>query len=139
MAERKTVIQRWAVFPWVTVGEITVVGTSFRGATLELPWRDNQPDVSCILHGVYKIVRDTFRGKYVNYRIVDVPGRESVEIHRGNTLNDTRGCPLIGTSVMLKTSTEYAYLSESARAFEAWMVAMGGAQEATLEIREPFR
>jgi hypothetical protein len=103
---------------------------------LELPWRDNEQDVSCILHGLYKIARDTFQGKYANYRIMDVPGRSNVEIHRGNTLADTRGCPLIGTSVMLKTGTEYAYLSESAKAFEAWMVAMGGVESATLEIRE---
>lgn len=134
--ERRAIIQRWGHFPWVTAGQIMVIGTDYRGAVLELPWRDNQPNVSCILHGVYKIVRDTFKGRYPNYRIIDVPGRSDIEIHRGNTLADTEGCPLIGSSITIKTGEQYAYLNESTKAFERFMTAMGGAVEATLEIRE---
>ena len=65
--------------------------------TLELPWKDNQPDVSCIPEGEYQVSRNqTAKG---GFRLHDVPGREGVLIHAGNTIRDILGCILVGKSL----------------------------------------
>jgi hypothetical protein len=136
---KRAVLTRYGYFPWATVGEIVVPGTSFRGAVLELPWRDNSPNVSCVLAALYKMKRDTFKGKYVNYKILDVPGREAIELHRGNTVADTRGCPLIGSTAIVKTAERSAVLAESTKAFNAFMLAMENEEIAELEIVDTRR
>lgn len=66
---------------------------------LEEPWRDNQQDVSCIPEGEYELEYEYSPSKgRALWTIVDVPGRSYVRIHIGNTVDDTEGCPLTGTS-----------------------------------------
>ena len=64
--------------------------------TLELPWRDNKPNVSCIPQGYYDVVRHTSPSKGDCYEVLDVPAREHILIHVGNFPTDTQGCILIG-------------------------------------------
>jgi hypothetical protein len=65
--------------------------------TLENPWKNNVPFVSCIPEGLYGLTRDTFKDRYPNYRIVNPPpGRWGIEIHRGNNIEHTSGCILVG-------------------------------------------
>lgn len=66
--------------------------------SLELPWKDNKRNFSCIppLSYACKLFNSDSRGEA--YRIFDVPGRDSVLIHSGNFLSDTKGCVLIGES-----------------------------------------
>jgi hypothetical protein len=59
---------------------------------LELPWRDNQTDISCIPRGVY--LCQWGRGNLIHVR--DVPGRIGIQIHPGNFIHETRGCLLPG-------------------------------------------
>lgn len=72
--------------------------------TLEEPWKDNEPQVSCIPVGIYKVVRHgwekdtTVHFKNV-WRLLDVPGRQAILIHAGNTTEDTKGCILVGLGV----------------------------------------
>ncbi len=66
--------------------------------TLELPWRENAKNVSCILPGEYQCVPHSgprFRGVW---RLLSVPGREGVLIHPGNTIADIQGCIAVGQS-----------------------------------------
>jgi hypothetical protein len=64
--------------------------------TLEEPWRDNQPKVSCIPPGVYKCApHNGFHFRDV-WKVENVPGRSAILIHAGNTLDDTEGCILVG-------------------------------------------
>ena len=74
--------------------------------TLELPWRDNEPNISCIPAGEYK-VRMRISGKYGEvYHIKDVPNRSYILIHSGNWAGDikkgfkthVKGCILLGKS-----------------------------------------
>ena len=67
--------------------------------SLENPWEDNKPFVSCIPPGKYAIKPDTFRDQYENVAVLDVPGRSAIEFHRGNTALDTSGCILPGMSI----------------------------------------
>ena len=71
--------------------------------SLELPWKNNDSFVSCIPTGEYNVVKYS-SDKYRDcFQILDVPGRDGVLIHTGNTTEDTTGCPLTGTSFgMLK-------------------------------------
>jgi hypothetical protein len=67
--------------------------------TLELPWRGNQHNVSCIPEGTYevKLQFSPVHGRNL-YWLQDVPGRGAIEIHVGNTVVDSKGCILLGCS-----------------------------------------
>ncbi len=67
--------------------------------TLELPWLDNQTNVSCIPQGIYN-VSPYSSAKYPNvFEICSVPNRTAILIHIGNYTKDTRGCILVGLGV----------------------------------------
>jgi len=67
-----------------------------RFATLEPPWKDNERNISCIPAGVY-VIRPRTSPKFDDHLIVEnVPGREYILCHRGNTPEDTAGCVLVG-------------------------------------------
>lgn len=86
--------------------------------TLELPWKDNQTDVSCIPVGTYKAeLIHSPRFKKDLYVLNNVPDRSMVEIHIGNTINDTHGCILLGTQYSL---TQYGIIG-SVLAFNSFM------------------
>ena len=68
-------------------------------ASLELPWRQNQPNVSCIPPGVYvaRWLPRSGSGKYRRvWHVQDVPGRSGILIHGGNLPEHTWGCILPG-------------------------------------------
>jgi hypothetical protein len=66
--------------------------------TCEDPWNKNKRNVSCIPAGTYTF-KKRFSVKYKNHWILDnVPGRDLILIHAGNTINDTSGCILVGRS-----------------------------------------
>jgi len=65
--------------------------------SLELPWFGNARNVSCIPTGLYQ-AQYKFSGQRGHvYEIDDVPGRTAIQIHVGNTAQDTEGCILAGT------------------------------------------
>ena len=77
-----------------TLGSMTCIkddGQLFVCKTLELPWRNNESNVSCIPKGVYtcKYTRSAhfsqMKGHDVyTYEITNVPGRAGVRIHSAN-------------------------------------------------------
>lgn len=74
---------------------------------LELPWKDNQHDISCIPVGFYICTYDELLNKYW---VANVKNRELIQIHRGNSVKDTKGC-LVTAS---KTIGGYAWKSTKA-------------------------
>lgn len=66
--------------------------------SLELPWRDNTRNVSCIPEGEYRC--DVFRSERWDkvYEVQNVPGRSAILFHPGNTTADIEGCILLGTT-----------------------------------------
>ena len=81
------------------IGELFLNGERFCN-TLELPFRDNQRSVSCIPTGEYKVrlrlPRESATRDYIHLLVQDVPSRDYILFHRGNSAKDTHGCILVG-------------------------------------------
>src|SRR5688500_14099815 len=67
--------------------------------TLELPWRDNLNDLSCIPDGTYSANIRFDKKDQWRIQLLDVPDRGGVQIHIGNWPSEIQGCILVGTSV----------------------------------------
>lgn len=79
------------------LGRLSVEGTNISGYTLELPWRNNQTDISAIPLGEYQAILDESPSKnYLILRLMNVESRENVLMHGGNIPRDTKGCLLVG-------------------------------------------
>ena len=87
-----------------TTGEL-IVG-ELRFYTIEPPWRDNQPNISCIPQGTYTLMPH-LSPRFGRCLLVDnVPGRSDILFHAGNVGGDTNkglhthtlGCLLPGLS-----------------------------------------
>jgi hypothetical protein len=70
--------------------------------SLELPWRQNKRDISCIPHGIYLCKRH--ESKDNAFRVLDVPGRSGILIEIGNHYHESKGCIFIGTGFMSNIS-----------------------------------
>ena len=67
--------------------------------TCELPWKDNQVNVSCIPTGVYEATRVDSPRFGNTFEVKNVEGRTHILFHKGNfALRDSRGCILLGES-----------------------------------------
>jgi Family of unknown function (DUF5675) len=114
------VLQRLTTSSEGTFGTLLVNGRPYY-VTLELPWKNNQKDVSCIPPGEYKATR-MFSEKFkkVLFVLHNIPGRDLVEFHIGNTISNTEGCVLLGSEF---SKTEYAIV-DSRVAFDDFMIRM---------------
>ena len=101
--------------------------------SLELPWRGNSTNVSCIPEGEYRTyVRYSAHWGERVHQLLDVPGRTAVQIHRGNVAGDeslgfrshSHGCILLGLkpgelygqrAVMASTAAIHQLMSRTAR------------------------
>jgi len=85
-----------------TTGYLSVNGEVI-AYTLELPWRSNLKNKSCIPPGRYSgIIRYDHKDRW-RIELQRVPGnRTFVEIHAGNGPSDSLGCPLVGSTMNQK-------------------------------------
>ena len=61
--------------------------------SIELPWLNNQPKVSCIPEGRYRLKTLIPPGKSKLIQICDVPGRSGILIHAANdAFKELKGC-----------------------------------------------
>jgi hypothetical protein len=65
--------------------------------TLELPWRNNKKNESCILSGYYTVVPRTSEKFGKHLLVENVLNRDLVLFHFGNDPTDTEGCIITGT------------------------------------------
>ncbi len=94
------------------IGELYVNGT-FICYTLELPWKKNNNNVSCIPSGTYdaylRYTSEKAKREWVT-ELLNVPGRTAIQIHIGNEPVDIDGCTLVG----VRTSENFVSNSTSA-------------------------
>jgi len=77
------------------LGSLTLNGKELC-KTLELPWKDNAPQISCIPVGTYECQPwDSIKFPNV-WEITDVPDRVAILIHNANTPNQIKGCVAVG-------------------------------------------
>lgn len=100
--------------------------------TLERPWVNNEKDISCIPAGVYKCrkIRSPRFGD--TYEICDVPNRTHVLLHKGNFIEDTHGCVLVGEE--FSGTFDRPFVASSERGFLELMKLLNGAAEFDLVI-----
>ena len=87
-----------------TKGVLTFDEGGFTCKTLELPWKNNQKNVSCIPTGTYKCVLYPSSKFGLVSNLENVPSRSAILIHTGNFAgdvtkglkSDVEGCILVG-------------------------------------------
>jgi hypothetical protein len=79
--------------------------------TLELPYLNNEVNISCIPAASY-LCAPYSSPKYPNvYQVLGVPGRTSILFHKGNVIEDTEGCILLGNAFDKFTKHRMVYNS----------------------------
>lgn len=83
-------------------GLVVYCGTDivFTCKTLELPWLDNEPFISCIPKGTYKVKRRESDTYGEHWHVLDVIYRSLILIHHGNFHRDTEGCIILGREII---------------------------------------
>ena len=85
-----------------TFGQLTLGDKSW--FTVERPWAQNKPSVSCIPAGWYPMTLGMFysgdgpggKADYPAYEITEVPGRAQIKIHKANIATQVEGCVALG-------------------------------------------
>lgn len=114
--------------------------------TCEEEWKDNANGISCIPAGRYKLQRTIYhKHGFETFEVCNVPGRERILIHPGNTEEDTMGCILLGMRFdALRVHDEDASFHPlvkkfgvvaSQQAFRLFMAEMAGVQETEIDVR----
>jgi hypothetical protein len=102
--------------------------------TLEEPWRDNQPTISCIPLGRYtckRVESPKFGG---TFEVTNVPGRTHILFHKGNTTDDTHGCILVAEEFAGTNATPM--IASSKRGYDELMAKLAGHDTCDLEIHD---
>ena len=100
-----------------TIGKIYLNG-EFMSYSLELSWRDNRRNISCIPDGKYSVrlrtAKESATRDYLHLLVQDVPDRGYILMHIGNYASsdwpegdktDTKGCILTGCAIADKPDT----------------------------------
>lgn len=132
-------LERFGSTPMGTFGRLTLGDASW--FTVERPWMQNKPSVSCIPAGAYRMKLgffysgDGIGGKpdYPAYELLHVPGRALIKIHKGNRMLDVRGCIALGKD--LGAEGGMWCVRRSADAYAEFMAAAAQADVDTIAIR----
>ena len=94
--EKTAVIER-VYLPTETLGSWYVNG-ELVCKTLELPNKNNQRGISCIPEGTYEVIREAESNhhKYPHFRILDVPDRDGILVHKITYVSGLKGCIGVG-------------------------------------------
>jgi len=136
----KLEINRGASDGNMTYGMFIDKGVAF-AVCLELPWRNNKQNKSCIPAGIYHCKRRTW-GKYKGYfEIMNVPGRTGIIIHTGICDKHTLGCPLVGELFERFYYKNHWWngILKSRKGFNEFMSKVKDVDEFELEIRDSIR
>lgn len=85
------ILARYKTWDQGTFSEFVLPGFFLSVVMIELPWRGNAVDVSCIPCGEYRCTREffeDFKRPHWGYRVHGVPGRTGIRIHRANHAGD---------------------------------------------------
>ena len=117
-ATSKMKITRFSYTDQGTFGRFNLRGMTL--VTVERPWLNNAPNVSCIPIGEYECKpRYYHRGGYDASQVCDVPGRSYILFHVGNYVRNSQGCILINSEHVYSKNGMHGISSR--RAFNLFM------------------
>jgi len=116
-----------------TFGVLLIDGQVFC-VTLELPWRDNKEDISCIPAGLYGCKRVKSPKHGMTFEVCGVFARTDILFHVGNRPTNTKGCILLGRTYNILSEDRAVLFSK--RAVINFMERMTNIDECELEIVE---
>lgn len=96
--------------------------------TLEDSWINNKKEISCIPNGSYLCKRTNSPKFGETFMVQDVPNRTHILFHKGNTMEDTQGCILIGETF------ENEQIMYSGKGFSEFMQLLNGHEDFALVI-----
>ena len=112
-----------------TLGKLTYGDHTYY--TVERPWRDNRPFVSCIPDGEYKMRRvNSPKFGEDMWEIVDVPGRTHILLHVANGPGNVMGCIGLGQTIYPNLKG----VGSSRKAIDAFYDLTAGVTEETISI-----
>ena len=121
---------------FATFGQLVDEEQNVVCVTLELPWHENEHDVSCIPAGMYTAHRrHSPKHGYDLFELANVPNRANIELHIGNLPHDSLGCILLGSNLGIVNGQHG--ITGSAAAFRRFMDRMQGVDTFTLTITDP--
>ena len=124
---------RYGYLPTYTPGWLSISATpTSMIQTLELPWRDNKPGISCIPEGSYNLKQDHLSVTTPTYRVTHVPGRSGIRFDIANRLTELQGCIAVGTDLITLWNTPWMMWSRAAH--HALMSALAGGGPHTLTV-----
>ena len=129
------ILERFCYHPNATLGVIRLEGDIFY--TVERPWLDNKPNVSCIPEGEYEMSWRTSPRFGETWHIKDVPDRTHILIHVANFSKDVQGCiglgcELMGDTVAVSQSKAAVALFEYLTEGKEWTIKIVNAPTAAL-------
>lgn len=100
----KAIINRETFEDMQTTGTFSIVVDDkhvvFQCKTLELPWLNNERQVSCIPEGEYDVIPRKSSKYGDHFYVKEVEGRSYILIHAGNYHSQIKGCILIGDKLV---------------------------------------
>lgn len=100
MSQKDIVLERYALLDNATLGRMRFP-SGLELYTLERPWLNNKPFVSCIPDGLYPLEWDT-TGRIRNVpRLRNTSPRTQINIHAANWAHQLHGCIAVGMAVKL--------------------------------------
>lgn len=124
-----------------TIGHL-FINDIFSSQTLELPWKDNKRNISCIPEGEYEVKRYRRLSGKMALEVFRVPNRTAILFHAGNDATqdedgaDSQGCILPNTTVNL-TKGKYRGVASTVatnKLFKAVFAALDKGEKVMLKI-----
>ena len=81
-----------------TIGILNHV-SGWRCMTLELPWKDNKKDISCVYPGIYLCEKRHSNKNGDVFELKNVINREYIQCHSANFTKQILGCIAVGDSI----------------------------------------
>jgi len=122
-----------------TIGRLLINNIEM-GRTLELPWENNQKNISRIPSGSYDAsIRNDGNLRW-RIELKNVPNRENIQLHLGNYARQIRGCILVGETVdtgqgACMVTKSVATLSKISNKMSEFSARLGGNQSVPIDIK----
>ena len=88
----------------LTLAQFSKLDNIFNCFTIELDWKNNQRNISCIPKGIYTVNEHTSKKFKETIIVNNVPNRSGILIHKGNSYKDIQGCILPVSKIEISDS-----------------------------------